>query len=372
MRKDNTIEVFFALVRAGLWETDVQLTSYGEVDYESILRIAREQSVVGLVAAGLEHVTDAKIPQVLALQFAGETIQLEQRNKAMNQFIADLVAKMRNADINPLLVKGQGIAECYERPLWRSCGDIDFLLCESNYENAKQLLLPLASSVELEGKQGKHLGMTIDSWVVELHGGLRCGLSTKMDQEIEEILKGIFCSRDVRSWMNRQTQIILPGENSDVFIVFTHFIKHFYKEGLGLRQICDWCRLLWTYRESINGDMLKTKLEKMELKTEWQVFGTFAVEYLGMPAEAMPLYELDKKRNRKANRICDYIMKVGNFGKKRDVSYFAKYPYFVRKIISLDRRFGVILNHARIFPLDSIRFFPNIVLYGLRNAVRGE
>lgn len=51
MRKDNTIEVFFALVRAGLWETDVQLTSYGEVDYESILRIAREQSVVGLVAA---------------------------------------------------------------------------------------------------------------------------------------------------------------------------------------------------------------------------------------------------------------------------------------------------------------------------------
>jgi hypothetical protein len=78
---DNTIEAFFALVRAGLWETGVQIASYGEVDYERILRIAREQSVVGLVAAGLEHVTDVKVPQMWALQFAGETIQLEQHNK---------------------------------------------------------------------------------------------------------------------------------------------------------------------------------------------------------------------------------------------------------------------------------------------------
>ena len=37
--RDNTIEAFFALVRAGLWETEVQLTSYGEVDYERILRM---------------------------------------------------------------------------------------------------------------------------------------------------------------------------------------------------------------------------------------------------------------------------------------------------------------------------------------------
>ena len=31
MRKDNTIEAFFALVRAGLWEKDVCLSQFGEV-----------------------------------------------------------------------------------------------------------------------------------------------------------------------------------------------------------------------------------------------------------------------------------------------------------------------------------------------------
>lgn len=67
--RDNTIEAFFALVRGGLWETEVQsFASYGEVDYAEIMRLAQEQAIVGLVAAGLEHVTDVKVPQVWALR----------------------------------------------------------------------------------------------------------------------------------------------------------------------------------------------------------------------------------------------------------------------------------------------------------------
>ena len=167
---NNNQQAFFALVRAGLWEKDVQLLPYGEVDYAEVMRLAQEQTVVGLVAAGLEHVTDVKVPQVWALQFAGRTIQLEQRNKAMNQFIADLVAKMREADIYTLLVKGQGIAQCYEKPLWRSSGDVDLLLSVENFEKAKSLLLPLSSGNKPECNYSKELGYYIDSWSVELHG----------------------------------------------------------------------------------------------------------------------------------------------------------------------------------------------------------
>ena len=131
---------------------------YGDIDYAEVMRLAQEQAVVGLVAAGLEHVTDVKVPQVWALQFAGQTIQLEQRNKAMNQFIAGLIAKMREADIYTLLVKGQGIAQCYERPQWRASGDVDLLLSEDNYEEAKSLLLPLSSGNKPECNYSKELG----------------------------------------------------------------------------------------------------------------------------------------------------------------------------------------------------------------------
>lgn len=72
----------------------------------------------------------------------GQTLQLEQRNKAMNDFIACLAEKMRRVGIYSLLVKGQGVAQCYERPLWRACGDVDFLLSLSNFEKAKCFLTP--------------------------------------------------------------------------------------------------------------------------------------------------------------------------------------------------------------------------------------
>ena len=52
--KDSIIQAFFALIRAGLWGTEVQLSDYGDIDYSSVMSLAEEQSVVGLVTAGLD------------------------------------------------------------------------------------------------------------------------------------------------------------------------------------------------------------------------------------------------------------------------------------------------------------------------------
>ena len=73
------------------------------------------------MAAGIEHITDRKPQKKDVLQFIGRTVQLEQRNQAMNYFIGVMVEKMSEAGIYTVLVKGQGVGQCYERPLWRSC-----------------------------------------------------------------------------------------------------------------------------------------------------------------------------------------------------------------------------------------------------------
>lgn len=372
--RDNTIEAFFALVRAGLWETEAQLASYGEVDHESILRVAQEQSVVGLVAAGMEHVEDVKIPRAYALQFAGETIQLESRNKAMNQFVAGLVAKMRKAGIYTLLVKGQGIAQCYERPFWRACGDVDFFLSNDNYQKAKEYLVPLASSVESEGVYGKHLGMVVNGWIVELHGSLRCGLSKMVDKELEEVLIDTFKNGNVASWNDDGVQVFMLGAENDAFYVFNHFLGHFYKGGIGLRQVCDWCRLLWKHRDTLDQRKLESRIQKVGLLSEWKAFGVFAVEYLGMPIEAMPfLSDNDYLGYKiKAEKICRFVMEVGNFGKNRDMSFYHNGSYFVQKVKSFGRRCGDMIRHISIFPVDTVRFFPCILINGLKSALRGE
>lgn len=367
----HTLQAFFKLLRAGLWEKEVQLECYGEIDFAEIQRLAVEQSVVGLVTAGFEHVTDLSVPKRTFLQLIGQSMQQEQQNTAMNKFIGVLFEKLRDEGIECLLIKGQGVAQCYERPLRRANGDVDLLFDDKNYEKAKAFLTSLASSVEPERKEDQHLGMTINSWVVELHGTLHGGLSKRVDNVLDSIKKDTFDRGSERFWNNGATKIPLLSVENDAIYIFTHILEHFYKGGIGLRQICDWCRLLWTYRDSIEISLLETRLNQMGLTNIWKGFGAFAVKYLGMPSVAMPLYSADSKWEHKADRICSFIIEVGNFGQNRDMSYYGKYPFLIRKAISFGIRCRDLFRHSLIFPGESLRFAPSLFFNGLILAARG-
>ena len=372
MQWSSNQQAFFALLKAGLWETEVRLTSYGEIKCAFLLTIAQEQSVVGLVSAGLERVTDTKVSKEWALQFAGQTLQLEQRNKAMNAFVASLIEQLRKEDIYAILVKGQGIAQCYERPLWRACGDVDLFLSEDNYNKALQILSLLATSIEEENTYYRHLAMTIDGWSVELHGTLRSGLWKRLDKEIDQVQNDVFSGGRVRSWMDGQTQVFLPAADEDVVFVFSHILQHFYKEGIGLRQICDWCRLLWTYKDLLNHGSLESRIRKMGVMTEWKAFAALAVDYLGMPIEAMPFYSDDMKWKRKAARVMEFVLETGNFGHNRDYSYQKKYPYIIYKAISFWKHLKDGSFFFSIFPLDSIKVTWRRMVVGVSVVLQGK
>lgn len=363
--RENNIEAFFALLRAGLWETEVQLSMFGNIDFSEVCRIADEQSVVGVVAAGLEHIHDIKFPKDISFSFAGTAIQLEHRNMAMNTFLTKLYDQLQKMGIYSILVKGQGIAQCYERPLWRSAGDIDLLLNAEDYEKAKQWLLTVGKVCEDENDYKRHIEFLVGSWDIELHGSLRSELWGGIDRVIDEVQNDVFFSGSVRSWQNGNTTIFLPAPDNDVIFVFTHILQHFFRGGIGLRQICDWCRLLWTYREKIDKKLLEKRLKKMGVMTEWRTFAAMAVGWLGMPVEAMPLYLEKRKYVHKAKRLCDIIMASGNFGYNRDLSYKAKKSFFVRMVISLYYRTYDFIKQAMIFPMDACRAYLGIWKTGL-------
>ena len=387
---DNNKRAFFELVKAGLFPVHGERfmfndSLFNDVDWNYVYQLAQEQSVQGLVLQGIETVQGSwlkvhgspLVPKVLLLQWIGEVQVVEQKNRSMNAFIADLIEKLRKNDIYALLVKGQGIAQCYEKPMWRCSGDVDLFLSYDNYQKAKTLLTPFASEVETEYEGISHLGMTIDGCVVELHGSLRVGLPQRINRVLDDIQEDTFYRGNVRSWLNGQTQIFMLGKENDIVYVFVHFFNHFYKEGVGLRQICDWCRLMWTYRDSLNYELLESRIKRAGLVSEWKAFGALAIEYLGFPKDSMPLLDVRSKKEdvrwrKKADRIMEFILKSGNMGHNRDMSHFSKYPYLIRKCVSMGRRISDLINHARIFPLDSLRFFPRIMLNGVISAMRGE
>lgn len=372
MKFNRSQLVFFELVRAGLWEQSIRLSSNGEIDYQAVYHIAEEQSVVGLVTAGLEHVIDERVPKDILLTFVGSSLQIEQRNNAMNEFVAKVISFLRGNNVFALLLKGQGLAQCYNKPLWRSCGDVDLLLDGDNYHRSLKALIPMSTTVEDEIESRRHIALTIDGWTVEIHGSLRSGLWKRIDKELDQLQKAILYEGSVRSWMNGRTMVFLPRADEDVVFVFSHILQHFFREGIGLRQVCDWCRLLWTYRSEIDVRLLEQRLCKAGMMSEWKAFAALAVDWLGMPVDSMPLYSSSPFWKRRANRIMILILEAGNFGHNKDMSYINKRSFFVRKVISCGKLVSNAFRQSAIFPLDSVKVWNNLFYDGAIRFFKGE
>lgn len=359
-------EAFLALVRAGLW-SDVKVRGEGlAVSVTDVLQLAEEQSVTGLVTAGVERLTAYSLPLTEKLKLLGKCQLIEQRNEAMNRFIAELFDQLNKNGIDALLVKGQGVAQCYERPLWRSAGDIDLLLDDENYNKAKAFLSAFAEKAVVEDVGKKHLSVQIKGFTIELHGQMPFALSRRADRVVDEVVADTLLKLGderlaVRVWKNGDTEVYLPNADDDVLLVFTHYLHHFFIEGVGLKQVCDWCRLLWTYRDELDKELLGKRLREMGLMSEWKVFASLAVNRLGMPQEAMPFFDESPSCRRKANRVLRRMMKSGNLGHNNDVSYRARHTAFLSNAITFFRRMADFAKFSLVFPMDSPRFFMTYV-----------
>ena len=355
MRDKNIIDAFFALVRGGLWEQQVDLTPFWPLDFDALYKLADEQSVVGLVAAGIEHVENLKVNKHQIRPFLTHVISIESNNSEMNHSISWLWNRFHEEHIAVALVKGQGVAQCYERPLWRSPGDIDLLLDSESYVMAKELLCPIAQLIHTEKKKEKHLALTVRSLTIELHGTLHTGQSRKLDSIIDDVQDEMFKNSLFREWDIDHTLVSLPSPDCDVIFVFSRILQHFYKGGIGLRQICDLSRLLWTYKDTINRPLLYNRLQAMGITREWVAFMSFAVVYVGLPQEVAPFYS--KPNSGLSRIIASFIIETGNFGRSRDNGYRQKgYPVTLRKSITLLRQIKDNIRLIRVSPVNSIRF----------------
>jgi hypothetical protein len=253
------------------------------------------------------------------------------------------------------------VAQCYEKPLWRCAGDIDLLLSDENYTKAKSTLIPISSEVANEDETTKHQALVINGFDVELHGKMPFSLCKRVDEGIDKVLEDLFFRGNVRSWDCKGTQVFLPSPDNDVILVFTHFLHHFFIEGVGLRQICDWCRLLYTYKDSLNYELLESRIKAMGLMSEWKAFYNLASRYLGMPDLDSELTIHDSRFDKKADRIMELVLESGNFGHNKDLSYRTRYSGMTYKIVAALRRLRDFASLIPVFPIDAPRFYVTYV-----------
>ena len=368
---ETTDRQFFALLRSGLWNEVPERAPFdGGVDWEALYRLSFAQTVGPLVTDGVNRLPKEYLPAEPERldPFLGDMMATAQRNRVLDSFIPKVFHALRGIPV--VLVKGQSLAQDYPDPERRQPGDIDLLLPPSSYAAAKEILLPKATHVSKEDVQTLHQGMHFYSVEVELHGSISTLMSRKLDRQLAALLKEQFDGRSLPTVTIGGAEIPVPEANFNAVYIFVHFLQHYWSGGVGLRQFVDWTTFVSVHKRDIHPVILEQRLEELGLLNLWKVFTGFAQEYLGCPAEKLPLATRPKPR--KNARIWRYVRRCGNFGKNQDRKR-KKESYLVRKIHSLWRLvIADRLRHFPVFPKESIRFFFGAFGYGLQRLAKGE
>lgn len=370
--RDRRVErQFFALLRSGLWNEVPDASLFTEkTDWEALYRLSFQQTVVPLVTEGINRLPHSCLPAEPERMdpFMADMMSTAQRNVKLDTFIPKLFRAL--AGIPVVLVKGQALAQDYLDPLRRQPGDIDLLLPPSSYEAAKAVLLPKATKVAEEHPEILHQGMHFGSIEVEIHGTISTLMSGKLDRKLAVLLAKQFDGRELPTVSIGGADIPVPEANFNAVYVFVHFLSHYWAGGVGLRQVTDWMTFASVHKREIHPVLLEKTLKDLGLLNVWRVFTGFAQEYLGCPAEKLPLAAAPDAR--KNERIWAYLQRSGNFGKNQDRTEKPK-PYLARKLHSLWRLvIADRLRHFRVFPQESVRFFLGAFGYGLQRLAKGE
>lgn len=360
--------LFFHILKSSLWGDKAILDASGlsRNDVMGVLRIAKAQTVLGIVAN--EVLKTDSLSVLLTDEYKAGLKRFVMSNlttgQMLNNALINIVLELRKYGIEPVLLKGQGVAKYYPMPELRQCGDIDVYVGQDNFAKACEVIGEMSSPEDHQGDipSLKHFHTRIGHAFIEIHRYTDVYWPKRYDRVYQKISDAGMHS-DLVPLDFAGVPVMSPSVDFNVFFIFNHFWHHFIADGVGLRQLCDWVRLMHANHGKINLDYLSDVLGKMRLMKEWQVFGYIAVNTLGLPADEMPFYEPKYKKT--AEKVLELIMLEGNFGMENRKDYNRPKGYVAGKWYSFKRRFGRNLRVLSIFPMESLRHITKVFICGI-------
>ena len=164
-------ERFLALLRAGLWNKPTDLPSSDKpIHWANIMSMATRQTVIGLVANAIAQLPEAEKPdQQRIAQLQALLVRNHQAHQRLNRQLVETVSLLRENDLRPILLKGQGIAQLYSNPFLRQCGDIDLYIGPEDFEKARELIEQHYGKDPKNHESVKHYHAHYQGLSIELH-----------------------------------------------------------------------------------------------------------------------------------------------------------------------------------------------------------
>lgn len=358
MNKSQT--QYLELLKAGLWgiAPDLDIFRSGGIDWKAICRISNAQAVTVVVSDGIETLPEELWPPIgVVHKFAMARIKTAQMHNLLNSTLAQVVRALETEGVHSVLLKGQGVAQNYRNPSSRACGDLDIYTGDGGYKRAFEIIESLQ-----DGQPHReaaecihHLHTSLNGVEVEIHRQASIVHGKRMDRKLREWTKqsidDLFGTGKLETWNNNGTPVSLPSPTFNSFFILHHAVRHMTVEGVGFRQICDWMMLLHRYHSQIDAELLKEKLKEQHMLKVWEEFGRLVVNYLGLPANELPLAPANLAPTCRTSRLLDEIFVSGNFG-RYDVNGKdrSKAPYLIGKWRSMTYQTKRLFRLFRLFP----------------------
>lgn len=344
---------YFSLLRAALWGIPVEAKE--SIDWEAVMRIAEHHGNNVLLSDLAFNMDESFRPSPpLAAYMQNEMRANLFKQMKLKQILVSAVKLLREHHIEPVLLKGFGLALLYTKPILRQFGDIDLYVGQQQFHKACSLLRSLPGSYNWgeEVEVGRHYNIEFGHYPMEVH---------RVSADIEDPKEAVFYNtieqdglEDNRTRADLEGfEVTLPSKEFQVFFTFYHAWHHFLETGVGWRQLTDVAMALHAYHQQLDTDKLRRWLEAMNVMLPWKTFGWLMVEYLGLPATEMPFY--DTTCRHRAQRLFDKIMKEGYFKRNNTFKHSKpRTPGLKRKFHSFIGLFVDFSYVASVFPKQAI------------------
>ena len=297
------------LVRAALWGKEKAVWSVEQT--EELLWLNAMQGTGALVYPLVLGQDD--LPAKVAMQMKGVCVHTMQQQVHLQHTLVQAWEALTKAGIEPVLMKGAGLAALYPEMQLRAWGDIDLFVGKELYHPACKVMrdtFPDALKFDEELDHYKHYNIIADGVSIETHR-VTVGLQHPLDEKRYARMEAYGTEKSERLTVNGlEVKVFEPTFNA--LFVFMHAWEHMLTAGANLRQWCDLALLLHRYHERIDARLLERWLKQLRLLDVWQLYAYNMLNGLGLPREECLLYS--ERVAERAERMLEDLLE-GDRGK---------------------------------------------------------
>ena len=357
-------------------------------DWPQLMAQARIHGVEPLAYdAALRLPADQQPDKQLAVQMKQVCLYQMQQQQIWLPRIRKAVEALRSAGVEPVLLKGFGLADLYPKPYLRSWGDADIWVGVSNYHagcKAVREAFPEAIHHDQEYEELKHYSIVFpDGNPIELHR-VSMDFPTPDEDRYWQTLEVLAMSYGVgEDGQNCIGGLIrTPREPMNILFVFLHAWEHFCGTGMPLKQVLDMAMLvrrdyltLPTEEKQEYDAYLSKHLGYFRLKEAWQLVA-YTVNYV--TGVQMPLADSNPSGRQRA-RCEAFLQRVLSEGQSRTKEYklggtdrydererVKQIPVWRRKMMTLGSR----LENARFLRQYAPAYARHVLWANIRKGVR--